>query len=184
MAFLPHPKVMQWSKIRTRIKDFFTPEIAARVDFHLTRYRVHHDQPSRAWVTIDGEQILDASFFVWLREYPGAVTEAQALYPDEEPAHLCIQIGYEWHTRTERATELLAQRAVHEPSHLYTVLREYPSLAVADALASPNPLVRALAMLDKRVGQRTLAKIKPAPEDHPLIRKFYELRTGSKTIAF
>ena len=156
------------------------PELRRRVDFHLTRYREAHDQVSRAWITIDGEQILDASFYVWMREYDAAVTEARRLYPEEEPPYLAMHIGYQIHTRTERATELLASRAVHEPSHLYRALREYPSMTVSDAIASPNPLIRALAMLDRRVGQRTLAKIKPSSDDHPLVRRFYELRVSTK----
>src|SRR4051812_6401642 len=89
--------------------------------------------------------------------------------PLRRPPALMMQVGYQIYTRTERATELLAQRAVHEPSHFYSALRDYPGLSMADALASPNPLIRALAMLDRRVGQRTLAKIKLPSDEHPLI---------------
>jgi hypothetical protein len=156
------------------------PELTRRVDFHLTRYRGAHDQVGRAWITIDGEQVLDASFYVWMRAYNAAVEEAHRLYPNEEPAYLTMQVGYKLYSRTERATQLLSERAIHETSHLYEAFRSYPSLSIADALASPNPLIRALAMLDRRLGQRTLAKIKVTSDDHPLLRRFYELRVSTK----
>ena len=40
------------------------PELRDRVGIHLTRYRQSHDEDyGRGWITLDGEQLLDASDF-------------------------------------------------------------------------------------------------------------------------
>ena len=181
MPLLKRPKVMQWSKVRTRIMDFLAPEVRRRVDFHLTCYRerMSHDEVGRAWITIDGEQVLDCSHYRWMHEFGSAAAEAKRRYPDEGPHGLSSQAGYQIYTETERATEILAQRAIHETSHLYAALRGYPSLSITDAIASSNPLIRAVAMLDRRVGKRTLSRLRPHSDDHPLVRRFHALRVSA-----
>jgi len=42
---------------------------------------------------------------------------------------------------------------------------ELPQLAISDALASPNPLIRGLAILDSRCGKRTLHVLRESPLD-------------------
>jgi hypothetical protein len=42
---------------------------------------------------------------------------------------------------------------------------ELPQLAIEDALSSPIPLVRGLAILDSRCGKRTLIALREAPPD-------------------
>jgi hypothetical protein len=49
---------------------------------------------------------------------------------------------------------------------------------VAESLQSTNPVMRAFAMIDRRTGKRTLARMTLRPDEHPLVRAFYELRTG------
>jgi len=53
------------------------------------------------------------------------------------------------------------------------------NLSIADALVSEDYIVKILAILDKRVGKRTLEKIREAGEyqNYPdWVRQFYELR--------
>jgi N12 class adenine-specific DNA methylase len=56
---------------------------------------------------------------------------------------------------------------------------EFRNLSIQDALKSEDYIIKILAILDKRVGKRTLEKIKEAEEykKHPeWVRQFYELR--------
>lgn len=50
---------MQWSKLRTQVEDLFADCVRGRVRFHSTRYRRMHDQEGRAWITIDGQEIIN-----------------------------------------------------------------------------------------------------------------------------
>ena len=56
---------------------------------------------------------------------------------------------------------------------------EFRNLSIQDALDSENYLIRILAILDKRVGKRTLQKIRQCrayKQDPEWVRQFYELR--------
>lgn len=55
-------------------------------------------------------------------------------------------------------------------------LFDYLGLRLEDALTSSNVVIRALAMLDRRLGRRRFEKLRKQPDDHPLVRGFYELR--------
>ena len=56
---------------------------------------------------------------------------------------------------------------------------EFRNLSIQDALNSEDCIIKILAILDKRVGKRTLQKIKEAEEYRKFpkwVRQFYELR--------
>jgi hypothetical protein len=52
-------------------------------------------------------------------------------------------------------------------------------ISVADALKSDDPFIRAMAMIDSRVGSGRLQGHKPKSSDHALVRLFYDLRAQS-----
>jgi hypothetical protein len=60
-------------------------------------------------------------------------------------------------------------------------LEGYLSLTIEDALASPNPLLRALAMCDRRVGKRRLRSFEMRDE-HPLVRELFAARCACERI--
>jgi hypothetical protein len=52
---------------------------------------------------------------------------------------------------------------------------------IAALLTSPDPLIRALAMLDRRLGTRRLAKLDMASE-HPLVVELHRLRRDAEAV--
>lgn len=56
-------------------------------------------------------------------------------------------------------------------------MREFLTLSIDAAIASKNPLVRMLAVLDRRTGARRLARFSSATE-HPLVVQMLSLRTA------
>jgi hypothetical protein len=57
-------------------------------------------------------------------------------------------------------------------------LRTYLDLPVEDALKHSDALIRALAMVDRRVGKRRIEELKDRTDSDPLVDTFYKLRTG------
>jgi hypothetical protein len=49
------------------------------------------------------------------------------------------------------------------------------SSSLEDALASPSPFIRALALLDRRVGKRRL-RLMEVENEHPIVRELFALR--------
>ena len=149
---------MQWSKLKTRVKDFICPELKDRIDFHLTSYRKSHDGADKVWITIDGEKIFSC------KHYPHEWAEINA-----------YRVGL----HGEQVKSLLDEIEIHSPRNFGEAMRVYLDLPIHEALESSNPLVKAFAIVDRRVGKRTLAKIEISESEHSLVKRFYELRCAS-----
>ena len=149
---------MQWSKLKSRIKSFIAPELRDRIDFHLTSYRESHDGADKVWITIDGERVFDCKHYP--HEWAADAAYADGLGGDE-------------------IKSALADVGIHGPKDFGYAIRAYLDTPVDQALQSSDPLVRAFAIVDRRVGKRTLAKLDLSDCDHALINAFYNLRCGS-----
>ena len=58
-----------------------------------------------------------------------------------------------------------------------SALAEYRNQHISESLASENPLIRMFAVLDRRVGKRTLVRLKETAPDQPAwLEQFYRLR--------
>ncbi|NQT88950.1 hypothetical protein HQ560_19435, partial [bacterium] len=60
---------MKWSKLKSQVEGMFADSVRGRVRLHSTRYRKAHDQDGRAWITIDGREIVNMPhIFKWIHE--------------------------------------------------------------------------------------------------------------------
>ncbi len=75
--------------------------------------------------------------------------------------------------------DMLDQRELHDTQHLVGSMRAYLDMAVSDALKSDDPFIKALAIIDRRVGSGTLKKVEIDDSEHSLVKAFYELRWAS-----
>ena len=61
-------------------------------------------------------------------------------------------------------------------------LAVYRHQNIQDSITSSNPIIRMFAILDRRIGKRTLAKIQTSIEEQPeWLRQFYKLRFSAET---
>lgn len=136
---------MRWSKLKQQIQANFAESVRGRVELWTTRYEKAHDRFGRSWITVDGREILNMANYLVW----------QAVDREDDPARFDVSAfaGFE----------------------LPRVMREYLTLSIDDAIASPHPLIRALAVLDRRAGRRRLARIDPATEI-PVVRELLALR--------
>jgi len=141
---------MRWSKLKQQVESMFAEEVRGRVELRTTRYTKAHDRFGRSWITVDGRQIVNMC-----NHLPSGTTVA-----DHDP------------TRFEEG--------VFAGYDLPEAMRWFLTLSIDDALASEHPLVRALAVLDRRVGQRRLARI-DAMTEQPLVRRLLSLRRTTAT---
>ena len=151
------------------MKEFICPELKDRVDFHMTRFREAHDQVGRAWVTVDGKEVLDCSYYrrhmaVW-KEHGAMMKEASGDYLDNYRGA--------WDAANKKADA----NFLFDEGFFRNAILAYLEISVKDALVSKNPLIEAFALLDRRVGKRTFEKIHLSENEHPLVHAFYELRS-------
>jgi hypothetical protein len=68
----------------------------------------------------------------------------------------------------------------HDQWSLHDALASYLDLRVEQALVSPDPLHRALAMIDRRLGRRRFEALELLPEEHPWVRQLHALRADAE----
>lgn len=149
---------MQWSKLKSRVKSRICPELRDRIDFHATAYRRAHDDVERVWITIDGETVFTCKYYLHHR----ASAEA-------------FQCG----VTGAAIRSILREVEIHDPKDFGNAMRSYLDLSIQDALASPNGLIKAFAIVDRRLGKRLLARLELSRTEHSLVKTFYRLRFQS-----
>jgi hypothetical protein len=134
-----------------------------------------HDHDGRAWITLDGEEILNmVHIWKWLYE----VKKRAALKAGE--TDLWKWQNYEEYK--EEAEKELENDSYFTQTHLGSAMHDYQSLSAEEILTSENPIIRAIGMLDRRIGVRRLKKIHVKSE-HPLVVATYVFRCKAEGIA-
>jgi hypothetical protein len=150
---------MKWSQIRKRLKVFLADCVSDRVTFGTTSYRKSHDQIGRGWIAIDGIQILNMPSLDFEIEAYGRRRNPEATYEEMSKEVHELNLFSQW--------------------DLQKSLYQCINLPIDEILTSENPLVRAVGMLDARLGKRRLAKLDVSAE-HDLVKRFYALRISAE----
>jgi predicted NACHT family NTPase len=173
---------MQWSQLRKQLGDRLAPSLAKRVDFHFARYRHSHDELGRAWITLDGEEVVDLSDHRFQNEYyplAQAIRERSGATDFRDPEQRA-----EYHAAYDAAREITTAEGTFAGWDFTGAARRFLSLSIDDALASDDPLIRALAMLDRRVGKQRLRKISKDRAENPVVLKLLRIRCEAEGLRF
>ena len=160
---------MQWSRLKSLVESRQAAALGGRVTLHQARYRRTQEEVGRVWLAVDGREV--ASFTThmgWRRVRPLA---DQLM--DERDAW-GTQAAYT--AAASDAADRLRAAGEFSDAAALADLEAYVSLTVEDALASPSPLVRGLAMIDGRLGKRRLRTLALPADEHPMVRTLYALR--------
>jgi hypothetical protein len=76
----------------------------------------------------------------------------------------------------------LRASGVYSDQDAIAELEAFLSMPVEEALAAPSPLLRALAVLDARVGKRRLKAMAASPDEHPLVRTLLAVRCDAEGV--
>ena len=168
---------MRWSKLKSLVEQCFAPNLKTRIAINSTAYG--NCSCGHAWITLDKQVIANfctRAFYNralqdwgkmryqdnrWIGDVPvpDYVTEIQSKnYGEMEYGELSRQDAYKscW-------------EFVHD-------------LSVEDALASDDPLIQTLAVLDSRLGKRRLKALNPKTL-HPLAKRLLQIRKEEDGIA-
>jgi hypothetical protein len=144
---------VKWSKLKQRIEDGFAASVQGRVEVWNTRYRGAHDHAGEAWITIDKEPVHSSAELSKLKQL--CLNSLGKPEPDTGPE--------------------LSLEAFNK------ALFDYLNLSVEDAASSENSIIRALSILDKRLGKRRLAAM-DVGKDSDLVRRLYVFRCQAEGV--
>jgi len=76
----------------------------------------------------------------------------------------------------------MERRTEYTDNEFCEALEIYRNQKIQDSIHSENPIVRMFAVLDRRLGKRTLSKMQQSISEQPeWLRQFYELRFSKKS---
>lgn len=146
---------MQWSKLKSHVERFFCESIKGRVELFTTWYKCGGSpERARGAIIVDKKEIFQANTDKWI--------DLQRKMDKKD----------------------LWNKGIFNDLEFRESLREYLDLSIEDALVSENVLIRAIALIDRRVGKRTLSKIKMPENEHQLVKFMYNMRCETDGIIY
>lgn len=176
---------LRWSKTKALVEKLLNEKLKKRIGIHATSYNVNMGVQRRIWITLDSEEILNASSANFLMEHDKLW--GQVKKKTNKPYPECLYECYpEFVGRVhdmDYSMLILEQRGILNVDRVYDALVEYPNVGIESALNSENNIIRALAMFDKRVGKRRWQRLVVDSNNHPLVAKFYRIRCVAEGLA-
>jgi len=186
---------MRWSKLKKQLEDYISPCLKGRVEFWITNYRKAHDRMGRAYITVDGKEVVnmctikkEIAVFDTEKELKKSknISFEQDDFEQDRIYELLRREGFSEDTLSQIARNRSINDIAHKKVEGQDIFSQYDFLEAAErflnstieeSLKSDNSIVKALALIDRRVGKRTLNMLKESIEDESeLVRYFYRLR--------
>jgi len=147
---------MRWSKLKSRVESQFAPAVVGHVELRDTWYRNTGQSMGRGWITIDGQDVQSFSDATW---WMGFYLRRRDLAESWDEAEVALHSA-----------------GVLSRNDFYEALYRSLEVSVNNALEDPNPIVRGLAMLDRRLGKRRLSSIELPAAEHPFVQLMFSVR--------
>ncbi len=158
-----------WSGLKKKLEDRLADELKGRITYFLTYYHKVHNSYGRASVRLDGNDLI---IFSW--------TE---MITQEKDAHERWKETGDFGWNAPELKEKWNKNAELTEQDFTASATQFLNMDIKTALESPDYIIRLFAIMDKRVGKRTLEKIKSEGSWKELpewIRQIYEIRLGEK----
>lgn len=178
-----------WSGLRKTLEqDLLCPALRGRVQYFLTHYHGAPDDYGRFCVRVDGrEHVMANPYSYYVKGYAGE--EFRLKEERNIPEREWTDKGMLHETENQAVEDEVERQAiadgVFEIWFVTRAIRFYTQSPIGDSLHSEDPLVRLFAVLDRRVGRRTLERLALAVEAQPeWLQYFYRLRLEAEGIPY
>lgn len=164
-----------WSKTRKKLENLICESLKSRVKFFVTQYRKSHDDHGRVCILVDNKEIFDMSDL----KYNVATWNKRI----ELEKNQDINIFENHHSLYWEADKIIRGEGIFDEDHFFDALIKYFNNPIEYSLNSDNMIITILGLLDRRVGKRTLKKLKEEMRTkHSIVQYFYDLRCKAEGI--
>ena len=157
-----------WSKMRSKLEnDYLAKVLRGRIRYFATSYSKYPDHQGRAAILLDGKQVAAGS-------YCERWSKAHLLPKDDTfKTRMCTEFPF--------IDDIALKYGQFDQRCFYSAFREFDNQSIDISLKSENLTVRIFAVLDRRTGKRTLAKIGENIFDEPeMFQVFYNIRVNAE----
>ena len=175
-----------WSNLKKQMHDLLCESLKDKITYFYTSYHQVHNAYGRATINYCKKEI---AAFSWVEQY-AQQRDIMAQYRKMENVPSALD-DFEGSWQAFRTANDTATKEKWMPectlceADFINSMTIYLKTDIATALHSDNYLLRVFAYLDRRVGKRTLVKIKDEVENLPeRVKQFYRLRCDAEGIVF
>lgn len=154
-----------WSGLNKQLNELLCDSLKNRISYFLTRYHEVHNSYGRASIKLDGKELVVFSWINMCKQESDAHDRWKTtdVYDSDAP-----DLMSKWEKEGTFCDWDFLQAAT-----------DFIQAPIADALKSDNCLIRIFAILDRRVGKRTIKQIQESEiyKTYPeWVQQFYCLR--------
>lgn len=161
-------KYKSWSALKKQMNDLLCASLKDKITYFYTSYHQVHNAYGRATINYEKKELVA---FSW-----------EELYKQEWDVSASVQKGEAVSYERLEKEQWMSACTLCEGDFINSVTI-YLKTDIADALYSDNYLLRIFAYMDRRVGKRTLIKIKEDAEALPeWVKQFYRIRCEAEGI--
>lgn len=155
-------KYKSWSNLKKQMNDLLCDSLKGKISYFYTSYHKVHNAYGRATINYEKKEMVA---FSWVE-----------MYGQERDVSECYRKGETVSFEKMEKETWMPECKLCEADFINS-LTIYLKTDIASALHSDNYILRVLAFMDRRVGKRTLIKIKDEVEELPdWVQQFYRLR--------
>ena len=159
-----------WSNLKKQMHDLLCDSLKDKISYFYTSYHEVHNAYGRATINYDKKEIVA---FSWVEMYAQEREVSQLYAEGKKVSYGELEKG-KWMPECKLCD-----------ADFINSLTIYLKTDIATSLNSDNYLLRVFAYMDRRVGKRTLIKIKDDVEKLPVwVKQFYQIRCEADGIVF
>ena len=154
-----------WSGLKKQLNECLCDPLKNRVSYFLTRYHEVHNSYGRASIKLDGKELAVFSWIDMCKQESDAHERWKETGVYDSDA---LELKNKWEKGGTLSEWDFLQAAT-----------DFLQMPIADALTCDNCLIRIFAILDRRVGSRTIKQIQDSEiyKTYPeWVQQFYTLR--------
>lgn len=167
---------MSWGGMRKKLEqDYLCESLKGHVQYFVTKYRKTRDCKGRIAIRIDGREVFKSDEYEYWMQW----------WKIKRIIDSCI---IQFDTENEQGSwnnvyHMAINNGGFDDLNFYEAFYIYDNQNISESLFHENYIVRLLAILDRRVGKRTLIKIADLVEEQPeWLQIFYLLRLKTENI--
>ena len=154
-----------WANLNQQLVDLLCDELKERLSYFLTRYHKVHNSYGRAAIRLDKREMV---CFSWIEMYRREADLNEVWEKTGVRNYSDLNLKKKWDAD-----------AAYCDMNFLSAATSFLQMPVMEALYCDNYIVQIFAILDRRIGKRTLRKIKEngAYQSYPSwVKQFYDLR--------
>ena len=178
-----------WSGVRKELEEnFICDSLKGRVKYFITHYHNAPDKYGRVCIRVDNKEVLHGNpYDFYVKGYHSKENEIKNKLniPDREFVGNSYLYDKENEIVEDMVREMACNDGVFEIYDFTDAIYEYKNSNIINSINSENMLVRMLAVMDRRVGKRTLFKLANEIHKQPdWLKFFYKLRLDAEGIKY